>query len=154
MSLEKATEYLKKYNLDGKIIIREESTATVEDAAIALHTEPARIAKTLSFSLSSPTLIVMAGDVKVDNHKYKEFFMKKAKMLSAEEVKTLVGHEIGGVCPFGVNDGVDIYLDISLKRFATIFPAVGNAHSAIELTPDELERVTNNKGWIDITKPY
>lgn len=152
MSLEKATEYLRRYDLEKKIIIKEESTATVEEAARALNTEPERIAKTLSFFTDKPILIVMAGNSKIDNHKYKSFFKKKAKMLSGEEVSSMIGHDVGGVCPFGVNDGVDIYLDESLKKFTTVFPAVGNAHSAIELTPDELERITECIGWVDVTK--
>ena len=152
MSLERASEYLRRFNLQDNIIIREESTATVEEAAQALHTEPARIAKTLSFMTEKPIVIVMAGDVKIDNHKYKSTFGKKAKMLTAEEVTSLIGHDVGGVCPFGINDGVDIYLDESLKRFETVFPAVGNAHSAIELTPEELDRITENNGWVDIGK--
>lgn len=152
MSLERAINYLKKFNLDQKIIILEESTATVTEAASALGVKPERIAKTLSFIANKPMIIVMAGDVKIDNHKYKEFFQKKAKMLTSEEVESLIGHAIGGVCPFGINDNVDIYLDESLKRFETIFPATGNSHSAIELTPDQLDEITNNSGWIDVTK--
>ncbi len=154
MSLERAKSYLKNYSLDENIIVLEESTATVELASHALGTKPERIAKTLSFLVdSTPIVVVMAGDVKIDNHKYKECFKKKAKMLTPDEVETLIGHSIGGVCPFGLNDGVEIYLDDSLKRFETVFPACGTANSAIELSPSELDRITNNKGWIDVTKP-
>lgn len=154
MSLDKARNHLKSYNMDSRIIILEDSTATVELAAKALNTKPERIAKTLSFLVDdNPILIVMAGDVKIDNHKYKAFFGKKAKMLTPDEVDSLIGHSIGGVCPFGVNDEVAIYLDNSLKRFETVFPACGSANSAIELTPDELEGITHNNGWIDVTKP-
>lgn len=154
MSLDKAKNHLKSYNMDSRIIILEDSTATVELAAKALNTKPERIAKTLSFLVDdNPMLIVMAGDVKIDNHKYKAFFGKKAKMLTPDEVDSLIGHSIGGVCPFGVNDKVAIYLDNSLKRFDTVFPACGSSNSAIELRPDELEEITHNKGWIDVTKP-
>lgn len=152
MGLKRASEYLERYNLQDRIIIKEESTATVEEAAQALHTEPERIAKTLSFITDHPIVIVMAGDAKIDNHKYKSVFGKKAKMLTSEDVTNLIGHDVGGVCPFGVNDGVDIYLDVSLQRFGTVFPAVGDDHSAIELTPNELYEITENKGWIDVCK--
>lgn len=126
---------------------------TVELAAQALNCEPGRIAKTLSFSVKdSPILVVVAGDVKIDNHKYKVQFGAKAKMLSAEDVETKIGHAVGGVCPFAVNDGVAIYLDESLKRFPTVFPACGSSNSAIELIPTDFERYTSFKSWVDVTK--
>lgn len=130
-----------------------ESSATVELAAHALCTEPCRIAKTLSFMLGDKAiLIVTAGDAKIDNHKYKSFFGAKAKMLKPEEVNDLIGHDIGGVCPFGINDGVTVYLDESLKRFGTVFPACGSSNSAIELSIPELEKYSNFVEWIDVCK--
>ena len=130
------------------------SSATVELAAQALGVEGARIAKTLSFMVGEqPILILMAGDVKVDNSKYKGFFHVKAKMMSPEQLEEYVGHQIGGVCPFGIKDGVDVYLDESLKRFETVFPAVGGSNSAIELTIAELEKYSNYKEWVEISKP-
>ena len=130
------------------------SSATVELAAQALHCEPGRIAKTLSFMVEDqPILIVTAGDMKIDNHKYKTHFGKKAKMLSHEEAAQLIGHAVGGVCPFAVNDGVKIYLDESLKRFNTVYPACGSSNSMIELTPAELEEYSKPESWIDVCKP-
>ena len=131
------------------------SSATVELAAAALHCEPRRIAKTLSFMVNEHAmLVVAAGDAKIDNSKYKAQFGAKAKMLSPEEVETLVGHAVGGVCPFAVNEGVDVYLDISLKRFETIYPACGSSNSAIELTITELEEHSGYIGWVDVCKGY
>jgi prolyl-tRNA editing enzyme YbaK/EbsC (Cys-tRNA(Pro) deacylase) len=131
----------------------DESSATVELAAEALGCEPCRIAKTLSFMVDGrPILIVMAGDVKIDNHKYKTYFGAKAKMLTPQEAETLVGHAVGGVCPFAVNDGVTVYLDESLKRFQTVFPACGSSNSAIELTIEELEKYSSFTEWIDVGK--
>ena len=131
------------------------SSATVELAAAALHCEPRRIAKTLSFMVNEHAmLVVAAGDAKIDNSKYKAQFGAKAKMLSPEEVETLVGHAVGGVCPFAVNEGVDVYLDISLKRFETIYPACGSSNSAIELTITELEEHSVYIGWVDVCKGY
>lgn len=128
-------------------------SATVELAAKALNCEPCRIAKTLSFSTNeNPILIVMAGDAKIDNSKYKAYFKTKAKMLSPKEVETLIGHGIGGVCPFAINDNVSVYLDESLKRFNTVFPACGSSNSAIELTINELENLSNYTSWIDVSK--
>ena len=146
MSIEKVRTYLKQFNADNRIIEFATSSATVELAAQAAGCEPARIAKTLSFKLhdDSVILIVTAGDAKVDNAKYKHFFGCKAKMLTA-----------GGVCPFGINDGVKVYLDVSLKRFVTFFPACGSHNSAIELTPDELEQYSANcQGWVDLCKGW
>lgn len=155
MSLEKVKAYLGKYGIEEKIQEFEVSSATVELAAKALHCEPQRIAKTLSFMLEGKAvLIVAAGDVKIDNSKYKARFGKKAKMLLPDEVETLVGHAIGGVCPFGVNEGVKVYLDVSLKRFETVFPACGSSNSAIELTIQELEEYSEYEEWVDVCKEY
>ena len=153
MSIEKVKEYFKQFNLETKIQEFPVSSATVDLAAKALNCEPCRIAKSLSFLVNNNAiLIITAGDTKVDNKKFKEIFQTKAKMLTPEEVKTLIDHEIGGVCPFAVNEGVKIYLDESLKRFTTVFPACGNAHSAIELTIEELEKYSNYKQWVDVCK--
>lgn len=155
MSIERVREYFKKYGIEDRIMELAESSATVELAAAALNCEPKRIAKTLSFALPEQTLLVVtAGDAKIDNAKYKARFGAKAKMLSPEEAKTLVGHAVGGVCPFAVNEGVTVYLDISLKRFETVFPACGSANSAIELTVSELEKYSACEGWVDLCKGY
>jgi prolyl-tRNA editing enzyme YbaK/EbsC (Cys-tRNA(Pro) deacylase) len=131
----------------------EVSSATVELAAEAVGCEPGRIAKTLSFMVEEhPILIVAAGDARIDNHKYKTRFGKKAKMLTPEEAETLIGHAVGGVCPFAVNDGVTVYLDESLKRYPTVFPACGSSNSAIELTMEELEKYSGFAAWIDVCK--
>ena len=152
MSIDKAREHLKKFGLDGKIQEFETSSATVALAAMALRTDEERIAKTLSFDLAGETvLIVAAGDAKINNSKFKTQFGKKAKMLSYDEVEERVGHGVGGVCPFGVNDGVRVYLDESMKRFETVFPAAGTASSAVELTLSELESASGALGWIDVT---
>lgn len=153
MSLEKVKEYFKQYGMENKILEFDVSSATVELAAQALNCKPERIAKTLSFKIDEQViLIVCAGDVKIDNKKYKEYFKAKAKMLTFEEAKILVGHEIGGVCPFGVNDNIKIYLDKSLQRFETVFPACGSSNSAIELTIEELEKYSKFAEWIDVCK--
>ncbi|MBQ4561095.1 MAG: YbaK/EbsC family protein [Clostridia bacterium] len=153
MSIERVKEYFKKYGMDGRILEFEVSSATVELAAKAVGTAPERIAKTMSFTVEEqPILILLAGDVKIDNPKYKAEFHTKAKMLSFDEVEAIIGHGVGGVCPFGINEGIDVYLDESLKRFETVFPAAGSANSAIELTIEELERYSNFKKWIDVSK--
>lgn len=153
MSIVKVREYLKDFGADGRILEFPVSSATVELAAKALGTAPARIAKTLSFRLASGViLVVLAGDAKTDNRKYRETFGEKARMLDREEAEALVGHAVGGVCPFAVNEGVKVYLDVSLKRFATVFPAAGSANSAIELTPEELEKFSRAAGWVDVGK--
>lgn len=153
MSIESVKNYLKKWNLDNKILEFDGSSATVELAAKALNCEPSRIAKTLSFKLDEKCiLIVVAGDKKIDNPKFKQKFKAKAKMLSKDEVQTLIGHSVGGVCPFAINEGIEVYLDISLKRFETVFPACGSSNSAIELTIDELQKYSNSKEWIDVCK--
>ncbi len=154
MSIEKVRTYFKGYGIEDKILEFPVSSATVELAAQALNTEGCRIAKTLSFSVDdSPILIVTAGDAKIDNKKYKAFFGAKAKMLSFDEVEEKIGHAVGGVCPFAINAGVKVYLDESIKRFKTIFPACGSSNSAIELTPDELEKYSDHFiEWVDVCK--
>ncbi len=155
MAIERVKTYFKQYGMEEKIREFDVSSATVELAAQALSCESARIAKTLSFMVDGHAiLIVAAGDVKIDNHKYKEQFHAKAKMLSPEEAETLVGHAIGGVCPFAVNEGVTVYLDESLKRFETVFPACGSSNSAIELTIPELEKYATPVQWVDVCKGY
>lgn len=152
--IEKVKEYLKKFGYESRIRELGQSSATVALAAEALGCEPCRIAKTLSFRAGERTvLVVAAGDAKVDNHKFKEFFGVKAKMLSPDEAERLVGHAVGGVCPFAVNAGTEVYLDLSLKRFETVFPACGSANSAIELSPEELEQCADGFcGWADVCK--
>lgn len=153
MAIERVREYFGKYGMAEKIREFDVSSATVELAAEALQCKPQRIAKTLSFLVDGhAVLIVTAGDTKIDNAKYKAQFGTKAKMLSPEEVETLVGHAVGGVCPFAVNEGVDIYLDVSLKRFETVFPACGSSNSAIELTIPELEEYARFLEWVDVCK--
>lgn len=155
MSVERVKEYFKKYNMEDKIQELDVSSATVELAAQALQCEPKRIAKTLAFMVDGhAVLVVAAGDAKVDNHKYKERFKTKAKMLSADEVESLVGHAVGGVCPFGINEGIDVYLDVSLKRFETVFPACGSSNSAIELSIEELEKYSGFIEWVDVCKSW
>ena len=155
MAIEKVREYFKTYGMENCILEFDVSSATVELAAEALHCEPCRIAKTLSFMVNgSPILIVTAGDARVDNKKYRTHFETKAKMLTPEEVETLVGHAVGGVCPFAVNAGVTVYLDESLKRFQTVFPACGSGNSAIELTLEELEKYSSFVSWIDVCKDW
>ena len=155
MSIEKVKEYFKNYNIDNRIQELNESSATVELAAKALGCEPKRIAKTLSFKVDEqPILIVVAGDTKIDNAKYKSYFNKKAKMLTYEEVLELIGHPVGGVCPFAINEGVTVYLDESLKRFKTVYPACGSSNSAIELNIQELEKYSNFYKWVDVCKEW
>ena len=154
MSIEKVRTYFNELGIADRIKEFEVSSATVELAAAALGCEGCRIAKTLSFSVNgAPVLIVAAGDVKIDNPKYKAQFGTKAKMLTHDEAATLIGHTVGGVCPFAVNEGVSVYLDESLKRFETVFPACGSSNSAIELTVPELEKYSRSLGWIDVSKP-
>ena len=151
MSIEKAKNYLAQFGVENKIQEFDVSSATVELAAKALNCAPGRIAKSLSFMIAGkPTIVVIAGDVKVSNSKFKQQFQTKAKMLSFEEVESLIGHNVGGVCPFGINDGVDVFLDISLKQYQTVFPACGSSNSAIELTIAELEKLSACKAWVDI----
>ena len=153
MSKEKGRAYFRQFGMEDRVREFDVSSATVELAALALGVEGARIAKTLSFKKDdSCILILAAGDARIDNHKFKDKFHMKAKMLAPEEVLSIVGHPVGGVCPFGINDGIDVYLDESLKRFETVFPAVGSANSAIELDLDELYKYSNAIEWIDVCK--
>ena len=155
MAIERVKTYFKQYGMEENIREFHVSSATVELAAAALSCEPARIAKTLSFMVNGHAiLIVAAGDMKIDNHKYKGQFGTKAKMLTPEEAETLVGHAVGGVCPFAVNEGVEVYLDASLKRFETVFPACGSSNSAIGLTIPELEKYAVPVQWVDVCKGY
>lgn len=155
MSIEKVKTYFAQYAMQDRILEFPVSSATVELAAEALHCEPCRIAKTLSFLVGeTPILIVAAGDAKIDNHKYKAQFGTKAKMLTPEQVETLIGHAVGGVCPFGIRPGVTVYLDVSLKRFETVFPACGSSNSAIELTIPELEQYSGYTAWVDVCKGW
>lgn len=153
MTIDKVKEYFKQFRLENKILEFDMSSATVELAAKALNCEPCRIAKTLSFKIENDAiLIVCAGDAKIDNAKYKTRFKTKAKMLIPDEVNEFIGHKIGGVCPFATNNNVTIYLDESLKRFETVFPACGSSNSAIELTIPELEKYSNFSEWVNVCK--
>ena len=155
MSVEKVRAYLTPYGVTQRIRELEVSSATVELAAAALGVAPARIAKTLSFLVNDGcVLIVAAGDAKIDNSKYKHFFHTKAKMLTQEQAREMTGHTVGGVCPFANPEGVRTYLDVSLKRFGTVFPAAGSSNSAIELTCDELTEYSHCEGWIDVCKGW
>ena len=153
MSLKNAKEHLGKYGLDNKIKEIDTSSATVKEAALALNCKEAEIAKTLSFLVNNkPILIVAAGNRKIDNAKYKSKFNEKAKMIKADEVEPFIGHKVGGVCPFGINNDVDVYLDISLKDFDIVYPACGSSNSTVKLTIKELEEASNYKEWIDVCK--
>lgn len=155
MSFEKAMAYLKEKGLEDRVQTFDVSSATVELAAKAVGCEPERIAKTLSFLVNEKAvLIVAAGDAKVDNRKYKEAFHTKAKMLTPEQVTELVGHQVGGVCPFGVKEGTEVYLDESLKRFPVVYPACGSANSAVKLTVPELESCSGYLSWVDVCKGW
>ena len=157
MSIEKVKEYLKKFNKDKYVHELNDSSATVELAAQALDVEPARIAKTISFKSKNDDrciLLVTAGDTKIDNSKFKHEFGLKAKMLNYDEVLKLTGHPVGGVCPFANPEGAEVYLDESLKRFNSVFPACGTPNSAIELTCDELYTISNCVKWVDVCKLY
>lgn len=155
MSIERVKEYFRTYHMEDKVLEFQVSSATVELAAQALHCEPKRIAKSLSFMVQEkPVLIVTAGDAKIDNRAYKARFGTKAKMLSREEVEELIGHGVGGVCPFGIREGVTVYLDESLKRFTTVFPACGSSNSAIELTIPELEKYSGYTEWVNVCKGW
>lgn len=154
--IEKVKNYLKNFGIEDKILKFPVSSATVELASKALNTEPGRIAKSMSFDLGDKYIvIVMTGDVKIDNAKYKAEFSKKAKMLPFDSVGEIIGHDAGGVCPFALNDGVEVYLDNSLKKYPTVFPACGSSNSAIELTYIELEKYSHNfVKWVDVSKDY
>ena len=156
MSIEKVRTYFQQFGIENRIREFEVSSATVDLAAVAVGVEGARIAKSLSFKVEEqPIIIVVAGDTKVDNSRYKAQFHTKAKMLTHEEAHTLIGHDVGGVCPFALPDNVKAYLDVSLQRFETVFPAAGSDNSAIELTCAELEQYASNfAGWIDVCKGW
>jgi len=155
LAIDKVKEFFRQFNMEDRIIEFDVSSATVELAAEALNCEPKRIAKSLSFMVNDKCILIVAsGDVKVDNSKYKQQFGTKAKMLSPDETLEFIGHAVGGVCPFSVKDGVTTYLDISLKRFETVFPACGSSNSVIELSIDELERYSNAASWIDVCKNW
>ena len=153
MSLEKAKKYLEKKGYLDRVIEPEVSTATVELAAAAIGVEPGRICKSLSFLLDDRAILILAeGMARVDNRKYKDTFGKKAKMIPRDMVEQYIGHEAGGVCPIGVNEEVEIYLDESLRQWDEVYPAAGNAHSAVRLRLEELEELVNAKGWVDVCK--
>ena len=153
MSIERVRKYLQKWNMQDRIQEFDVSSATVELAAQALNVEGARIAKTLSYLVDGAAiLVVAAGDIRVDNRKFKDAFHTKAKMLTADQAAEMIGHAVGGVCPFGVNEGVKVYLDESLKRFETVYPAAGSSNSAIELTIPELEELSGYTAWVDVAK--
>ena len=153
MSLEKAKAYLESKGFLDHVIELKDSTATVNEAAEALGVQPAMIAKTMSFLQGEKTVLILTeGTAKVDNRKYKDTFHIKAKMIPFEEVETQVGHAPGGVCPFGINENVTVYLDESLRQFETVYPAAGDDHSAVKLTVDELEKIAGATGWVDVCK--
>jgi prolyl-tRNA editing enzyme YbaK/EbsC (Cys-tRNA(Pro) deacylase) len=155
MSIENVKSYFKKYNIENRIREFDVSSATVELAAAALNCQPQRIAKTLSFIVDGQAILVVpAGDGRIDNKKYKAQFGTKAKMLALDETINLIGHAVGGVCPFAVKESVKIFLDKSLKRFETVFPACGSSNSAIELTIEELEKYSNYSAWVDVCKDW
>lgn len=155
MSIEKVRAYFAQYHMEERILEFPVSSATVELAAQALGCEGKRIVKTLAFQgPSGPVLIATAGDAKVDNAKYKAFFGVKAKMLSHDDAATLIGHAVGGVCPFAVKEGVQVYLDVSIQRFETVFPAAGSSNSAIELTIPEMEKFSGFTAWVDVCKAW
>lgn len=156
MSLQSVKEHLEKFHRAQDILVFDKISATVEQAAIALNVIPAKIAKTLSFKDKDGNgfLVVTAGDAKIDNQKFRAEFDTKAKMLNADEVEEQTGHPVGGVCPFGLARDLNVYLDKSLKRFTTVFPACGNNHSAIELTCNELEDYSGAKAWVDVSKEW
>jgi prolyl-tRNA editing enzyme YbaK/EbsC (Cys-tRNA(Pro) deacylase) len=153
MGIAEGRAYFRSLGMEERVLEFPVSSATVELAAAALGVEGARIAKTLSFKTADGCILILAaGDARIDNHKFKEKFHIKAKMLSADEVLELIGHPVGGVCPFGIKPGIPVYLDVSLNRFVTVFPAVGSGNSAIELNLDELYRTSNALEWIDVCR--
>jgi len=155
MSIEKVKFFFASFGMENRILEFPVSSATVELAAQALNCEGCRIVKTLSFNVNGKAILICAaGDAKVDNAKYKARFGVKAKMLSHEEAATMIGHAVGGVCPFSVNEGVEVYLDESMKRFETVFPAAGSSNSAIELTIPEMEKYTGYTAWVDVCKAW
>ena len=153
MAIEKVRAFFGQYGMEDRILESAQSSATVALAAKAFGTEERRIAKSLSFLLGDKAiLVVAAGDAKVNNQKYRAQFGAKAKMLTPEQVHDMIGHDVGGVCPFAINENVDVYLDETLRRFQTVFPACGSSNSAIELTLPELEQYARSKGWVDVCK--
>lgn len=155
MAIERVREHFAQYGIADRIQEFDTSSATVDEAAAAIGCEPERIAKTLSFLVDDqPILIVMAGDARIDNPKYKAQFGTKAKMIPAADAESLIGHAVGGVCPFGINDGVTVYLDDSLKRFDTVYPACGSSNSAIELSIPELEQYSGFTDWVSVGKGW
>lgn len=155
MSIDRVREYFRQLNMEDRIQEFNVSSATVELAAHALNCEPERIAKSISFMVKgNAVLVVAAGDAKIDNRKFKEYFTVKAKMLIPDELLELVGYPVGGVCPFAVKEGTEVYLDKSLRRFETVFPACGSSNSAIELSIPELERYSNYLEWVDVCKDW
>ena len=155
MALEKVISYFDSVGLKDRVKVFDQSSATVELAALAVGCEPAHIAKTMSFLQGNQAiLIVTAGDARIENKKYKALFHQKAKMIPWDDVENYIGHAPGGVCPFEIKDGVDTYLDVSLKRFETVYPAAGSDNSAVALSIEELEKHSNSKGWIDICKDW
>ena len=153
MSMEAVKDYFFDYNMDHRIMVLDTSTATVDEAAKAHGVDPDQIGKTLSFKIDDkPILIVVSGTAKIDNQKYKSYFLKKAKMLNQQEVLEHTGHAIGGVCPFGLKEPIDVYLDVSLKKHTEVIPAAGNLKSSIRLTIEELKKYSNYKDWVDVCK--
>ncbi|MDD9302072.1 MAG: YbaK/EbsC family protein [Desulfobacter sp.] len=153
MSLEAVIEYFEKYNMAHRVMVLEDSTATVEEAAQAHGVDPDQIGKTLSFKIDdTPLLIVVAGKAKIDNKKYKKYFSKKAKMLSKDEALAHTGHDVGGICPFGLSRPMNVYLDVSLKKHLEVIPAAGDRYASIRLTLEELEKYSKAKEWVDVCK--
>jgi prolyl-tRNA editing enzyme YbaK/EbsC (Cys-tRNA(Pro) deacylase) len=153
MSFEKAVNYLREKGMEDRVIVPEASSATVELAAQAIGVTPGEIAKTLSFiTKEGPVLVIAEGTARVDNRKYKDTFHTKAKMIPGEQVEELIGHAPGGVCPFGIKEGVPVYMDESLRKYALVYPAAGDDHSAVRLTVEELEQVSGSIGWVDVCK--
>ena len=153
MSFEKAVNYLRNKGMEDRVIVPEASSATVELAAQAIGVTPGEIAKTLSFiTKEGPVLVIAEGTARVDNRKYKDTFHTKAKMIPGDQVEELIGHAPGGVCPFGIKEGVPVYMDESLRKYALVYPAAGDDHSAVRLTVEELEQVSGSIGWVDVCK--
>ena len=153
MSFEKAVNYLREKGMEDRVIVPEASSATVELAAQAIGVTPGEIAKTLSFiTKEGPVLVIAEGTARVDNRKYKDTFHTKAKMIPGDQVEELIGHAPGGVCPFGIKEGVPVYMDESLRKYALVYPAAGDDHSAVRLTVEELEQVSGSIGWVDVLK--
>lgn len=153
MSFEKAADYLRKLGLEDRIIVPDRSSATVELAAQAIGVTPGEIAKTLSLlTKEGPVLVIAEGTARLDNRKYKDTFHTKAKMIPGEDVEALVGHAPGGVCPFGINEGIPVYMDESLRKYETVYPAAGDDHSAVRLSVAELESAAGAIGWVDVCK--